>query len=223
MYFFDLEDYSTTNRSCFDADLKGGFGGGGIMHCGRTLYGSDFADTVATARETRFAFFKSVHDWFSASTISIGNSTNTLARDIYYNEYIPNIVEFQINTLKYQNHANTNNSKKKWISICQGKVAGVGTGCGTSTYEQLYAPNKATTPVDYNYWGPYSGATQYYIYSANSTTNIAGSVLYTIVHPQFYDWNDSYYYNHNNSLRKVMGSVKRLMQAIDNDTFEDII
>jgi hypothetical protein len=212
MYFFDLEDYAGTNREMFYADWKANSGGGGINHCGRPLFHTEFNDACGTARQTSEAFYVAVHTWFTASTVSIGNSTNTLARNIYYNEYIPNIVESQINTIKYFNQAIF--TKKRWDSAW---VDGVSLGGGLSTsYTDAWA-YYVSTPSIY----PSTGATTYSIYSANSTTNIGGTVSYTIVHPQFNDWNDSYYYNHNNSLRKVMGSLKRLMKAIDNDDFEE--
>ncbi len=214
MYFFDLEDYAGTNREMMNADIKGNKGGGGIVHCGRALYHSDWNDACGTAGQTSQAFIVAVHAWFTASTVNIGNSTNTLARDIYYKEFIPNYVESTINTIKYKNNAVY--TQKHWDSafidntVIQPSWAG---GSYTNAWTYIASTSHITIPQ--------TGATTYGIYSANSTTNSLILTNVTIVHPQFNDWNDSYYYNHNNSLRKVMGSLKRLMKAIDNDSFEE--
>jgi len=140
MYFFDLEDYATTNSAMIQADLKGNNGGGGINHCGRPLFSSAWEDLAGTAKETFNAFAKYVHDWFSASTITIGNSTNTLARNIYYNDYIPNLVEFQINRIKYINQGNSNYSKKRWLSACVDGTTAIGfADCSYATYDDYWA------------------------------------------------------------------------------------
>jgi len=218
MYFFDIEDYAGATRECFNADVKGGYGGGGINYCGRGMYGSDFADLLSTARETRNAHMFAVHQWFTATTVNIGNSTNTLARDIYYKQLLPNWLQYNIDWRKYVNQAYF--TEKKWRSKCiDNKLAG---GFTCTSYKDAWS-SYATSGSLYTYeeGGPYTGATTYSCFSANPSTNIGTSVNFTIVHPQYNDWNDSYYYNQNNSLRKYMGSLKALMKAIDNDTFEE--
>ena len=225
MYFFDIEDYLGPTRDQFNADVKANSGGRGNVYCGRGVYGADWYDLTQTATETFNAFSKYVNDWFSASTITIGNSTNTLARNIYYNDYIPNYFEYQINRIKYFNQGNTGLSKKYWESACiDGTVQQNGYNpCSYATYNDYWGSLVKDGSLIGTYGNnvTYSGATNYLIQSASSITNTYVSVPYTIVHPQFNDWNDSYYYNYNNSLRKVMGSLKRLMKAIDNDTFEE--
>jgi hypothetical protein len=217
MYFFDIEDYAGTTREMFNADLKVGKGGGGINYCGRPIYHSDWNDAVTTGRETARAHQVAVHNWFTATTINIGNSTNTLAREIYYNHVQPNWVQYRIDWIKYINQAWP--SKKYWDSKCIDNKLATSAGC-LASYENFWA---YYVNIDLSVSvHPNTGATTYTIFSANSTTNTMVSNNVTIVHPQFNDWNDSYYYNQNNSLRKYMGSLKALMKAIDNDDFEEI-
>lgn len=225
MYFFDLEDYRTSASAGYDADRKGGGGGHGIVSCSRPYqHAGDYRDALGTANNTAEAFIKWVHDWFSASTISIGNSTNTLARNIYYNEFIPNFVEYQINFIKYANQSCY--TRKHWSAVYVDDINN-GQGPNPSTYipyEEAWS-NLVTdgSTVTYGSFSsvPYSGATNYLIISGSPITDTLTWVPITIIHPQFNDWNDSYYNNHNNSIRKVMGCLKALMKAIDNDDFED--
>ena len=225
MYFFDLEDYRTSTSAGYDADRKGGGGGHGIVSCSRPYqHAGDYGDGLTTAKETADAFSFYVHRWFTASTINIGNSTNTLARDIYYNEFIPNFVEYQINFRKYANQSYY--TRKHWSAVYVDDINN-GQGPNPSTfipYEEAWT-NLVTDGSSVTYGSvssvPYSGATNYLIISGSPITDTLTWVPITIIHPQFNDWNDSYYNNHNNSLRKVMGSLKALMKAIDNDDFED--
>ena len=220
MYFFDIEDYATTTRAMFDADVKAGKGGGGNNYCGRPIYTSDVSSLIQTAHETRNAHTYSVHKWFTATTVNIGNSTNTLARDIYYNHLLPNWLQYTIDWRKYVNQSVF--TEKEWKSYCiDNKIAHTFTCTSYKDAWSSIAKDGSLISVLGPEVVPFTGATVYSCYSANPTTNNIVTVNFTIVHPQYNDWNDSYYYNQNNSLRKYMGSLKALMKAIDNDTFEE--
>lgn len=210
MYFFDTEDYATTTRASFDADVNAGKGGQGINYCGRPLHFQAADDMQGTANATAEAHQKAVVEWFTATTVNIGNSTNTLAREIFYNELQPNWLQYRIDWTKYANQSMF--TEKVWESKCiDNKIEGVFT-CTSylDAYKQYVLDGIILT-----------GTTVYPIYSADPITNTSVLGSFTIVHPEFNDWNDSYYYNQNNSLRNYMGSLKRLMKAIDNDDFEE--
>ncbi len=202
MYFFDIEDYATTTRAAFDADAKAGKGGGGINYCGRGMYGSSFEDLVTTAGATRVAHIFAVHQWFTATTVNIGNSTNTLARDIYYNQLLPNWLQYNIDWRKYVNQVSF--TEKKWRSACIDNKVNIGFTC--TSYKDAwssYAKSGSLNDPSSYYSSanvPYTGSTTYSSFSADPSTNSGTTVNFTIVHPQYNDWNDSYYYNQNNSL-----------------------
>ena len=208
MYFFDLEDYAGTTREGFNADSKSGKGGNGINYCGRPLHFQAVDDMRGTANATADAHQLYVYRWFTATTVNIGNSTNTLAREIFYNELQPNWLQYRIDWAKYTNQSMF--TEKVWESKCvDNKINGV---FPCTSYLDAYK--------EYVLYGIIStGTTVYPIYSADPITNIGVLGSFTIVHPEFNDWNDSYYYNQNNSLRKYMGSLKALMKAIDDDDF----
>jgi|LakMenE01Jun11ns_1017448.scaffolds.fasta_scaffold9959618_8 hypothetical protein len=218
MYFFDIEDYAGTTINQFNADLKGGSGGGGINYCGRPQHFTAYGDMASTANATADAHINYVHRWFTATTVNIGNSTNTLARNIYYNQLLPNWLQYRIDWVKYANQSCF--TEKVWESRCvDNKTEGNFTCTSYKDAWSSYATDGSLITSQSE--SPYTGATTYSCFSANPSTNINTSVNFTIVHPQYNDWNDSYYYNQNNSLRKYMGSLKALMKAIDNDTFEE--
>lgn len=224
MYFFDIWDYATATIGCFDADLKVDKGGGGINHCGRGMYSSSFQDMVATGVATRDAHMFHVYNWFTATTVNIGNSTNTLARNIYYNQLLPNWLQYNIDWRKYVNQVSF--TEKIWRSKCIDNKLALSFTC--TSYKDAwssFAKPGSLLGSSTTYYGsaevPFTGATTYSSFSADPSTNIKTTVNFTIVHPQYNDWNDSYYYNQNNSLRKYIGSLKALMKAIDNDTFEE--
>ena len=210
MYFFDIEDYATTTRASFDADVNAGKGGQGINYCGRPLHFQAADDMQGTANATAYAHQISVVDWFVATTVDIGNSTNTLAREIFYNELQPNWLQYRIDWIKYANQSMF--TEKVWESRCiDNKIEG---NFPCTSYLDAYKQKVIDGII-------LTGTTVYPFYSANPITNTSVSGSFTIVHPEFNDWNDSYYYNQNNSLRNYMGSLKRLMKAIDNDDFEE--
>lgn len=208
MYFFDLEDYAGTTREGFNADVKSGKGGNGINYCGRPLHFQAVIDMRTTANATADAHQLYVYRWFSATTINIGNSTNTLAREIFYNELQPNWLQYRIDWTKYANQSMF--TEKVWESRCIDNKTDATFTC--TSYLDAYKYYVNTNSIS-------TGTTVYPIYSADPITNIGVLGSFTIVHPEFNDWNDSYYYNQNNSLRNYMGSLKRLMKAIDNDDF----
>ena len=208
MYFFDLQDYAGTTREGFNADLKADKGGNGINYCGRPLHFQAVEDMQYTANATADAHQLDVFRWFTATTVNIGNSTNTLAREIFYNELQPNWLQYRIDWTKYTNQSMF--TEKVWESRCVDNKTDASFPCTSylDAYKYYVNINSIST-----------GTTVYPIYSADPITNISVLGSFTIVHPEFNDWNDSYYYNQNNSLRNYMGSLKRLMKAIDNDDF----
>ena len=208
MYFFDLEDYAGTTREGFNADSKAGKGGNGINYCGRPLHFQAVDDMQDTANATADAHQLYVYRWFTATTVNIGNSTNTLAREIFYNELQPNWLQYRIDWTKYANQSMF--TEKVWESRCiDNKTEGT---FPCTSYLDAYKQKVIDGII-------LTGTTVYPIYSADPITNISVLGSFTIVHPEFNDWNDSYYYNQNNSLRKYMGSLKALMKAIDDDDF----
>ena len=217
MYFFDLEDYATTfravdNAAAKDAAINGAnaFVDGGLYGCTRNSLVSDWGDYWAVARETRNAFFTAVCDYYSASTIcSTSSICNSEAHNIFYNEFIPNFIKSFSATSVYHN----------------------------STQRPYRGYERVIRPATYNptpFVGTYTDYVNVYIGTGEI---FSGTVVGSITVPASTggfsshtlsinygngQLTDNIYYTHDTCLRNVMGSLKRLCKALDDDDFEDI-
>ncbi len=206
MYFFDMEDYMTTCREKLNADNKAGGGGGGIIGCQRGVLMSDYEDLLTTGRATRDAFTLAINDWYTASTICLSGSCNPTLYNIYYDDYANNLRQYLIDSIIYFNNLKVGLIPRyyEYFILLGSPYAG--------TYEEYLQ-------AQYNDNKFYTGTTSINIYVPDPTTSGFSAETVTIDYGNTL-FNETTYYNYNNSIRNLMGSVKRLFKAIDNDNFE---
>ena len=208
MYFFDIEDYLTTNRAGYPFWLNKTILAGYLGISGWGFVAGDFADFMSTARETHSAFNKALETYFEKSLDILNEPSGSTISNLYYNDFWD----------AYENHI-----KKRSIYFNS-----------YLTSERIFETltlSITNPPSSYDAWLTdkiqlgvvLTGTSTYSTYNRPMASGGTRPVSLVVNYGNYNDvqFKDVYYNNYKDSLHEIMRVMKTAMVLIDNDDFAD--